>query len=230
MIEGNKILAIIPARSGSKGVPGKNLRLVHDKPLVAYSIEEAKKSEYIDKLVISSDDKEIIRVAKEFGAEAPFVRPSEIAQDSSPVVETIEHALANLREYDYFLLLQPTSPLRLVSDIDECIQKTISNNAKACISVTKPDDNPYWMFKIDSDSFIQPIIESNFIESRRQDLPTVYIPNGALYFAECDWFLEKKCFVSDETIAFIMPEERSIDIDTENDFKIFEDALYRLIK
>jgi len=227
MIEGKKILAIIPARSGSKGVPGKNLRKVMGKPLLAYTIEEANKSDYIDRLIISSDDRNIISVAEKYGAEAPFVRPSHMAQDSSPVVDAIKHALDELPGYDYILLLQPTSPLRLSEDIDACIRKTVLSNAKACISVTKPENSPYWMFRLDAKDRIYPMLESDYTESRRQDLPVAYIPNGALYLSKAEWFLKSMCFVSDDTIAFVMPNERSLDIDSEIDFQTLENALMK---
>lgn len=130
MINGKKVLAIIPARGGSKGIPKKNIKPLNGKPLIAWTIEEAKKSVYIDKLIVSTDCEEILEVAKEFGAEVPFKRPAELAQDDTPSVELILHAIDYLSGYDYITLLQPTSPLRVVKDIDQCISKTIKGNVQ----------------------------------------------------------------------------------------------------
>lgn len=123
-----KILAIIPARGGSKGVPRKNIRDLAGKPLIAWTIEEAKKSKYITRLILSSEDEEIIEAAKKYGCEVPFVRPIELAQDNTPGIEPVLHAIEKCPGYDYVLLLQPTSPLRTVEDIDGCIEFLLNKN------------------------------------------------------------------------------------------------------
>ena len=146
MISGKSILAIIPARGGSKGIPRKNIKLLAGKPLIAWTIDEAKKSIYIDRLILSSEDEEIIRIAKEWGCEAPFIRPAELAEDNTPGIDVVIHAIDALKEkYDYLVLLQPTSPLRKVEDIDRCIETCIDRNVPACISVSETMNHPYWM-------------------------------------------------------------------------------------
>lgn len=218
MINNKKVLAIIPARGGSKGVPRKNIRLFAGKPLIAWTIEEAKKSQYIDRLILSSEDEEIIQVAKAWGCDVPFVRPKELAQDDTPGIEPVLHALNNLRNYDYVILLQPTSPLRTAEDIDRCLEKMIQFNAPACVSVTEPESSPYWMFTLSNNERLKSFVSQDTLITRRQDLPTVYSLNGAVYVADVNWLIKTKSFITDETVAYIMPRYRSHDIDTEEDF------------
>lgn len=191
MIDGKSVLAIIPARGGSKGVPRKNIRLVAGKPLIAWTIEEAKKSRYIDRLILSSDDREIIEVAEEWGCEAPFVRPAEISQDVTPGIEPVIHAIQSLAGFDYVVLLQPTSPLRTFMDIDGCLELCVQKGIPACVSVVEPEKSPYWMYKLDADGRMQPLLETGQNFERRQDLPKVYVLNGAVYVAESAWLLSK---------------------------------------
>jgi len=221
MINNRKILAIIPARGGSKGVPRKNIREVGGKPLVAWTIEEALKSKFIDRLILSSEDEEIIRVARKFGCDVPFIRPAELAHDKTTGIEPVLHALTILPDkYDYVVLLQPTSPLRLVEDIDSCIEMCVKQNANVCVSVTKSAKNPYWMYFLDSKGHLKPLENVRNTTLLRQDLPEVYMLNGAIYTANVDWFLKNKSFITEETIGYIMPPERSLDTDSEYDIKI----------
>lgn len=222
MIAGKTILAVIPARGGSKGVPRKNIKLAAGKPLIAWTIAAAKKSKYIDRLVLSSEDEEIIKVAKSLGCEVPFIRPVELAQDDTPGIEPVLHAIKNLPDYDYIVLLQVTSPLRSVEDIDGCIELCVKQQGNACVSVSEAAENPYWMYKMDDGGKLCPLMptENNF--NRRQDLPKVFSLNGAVYVANSAWLLDKQSFLTSETIAFPMPAERSLDIDTEIDFKLME--------
>ena len=222
MIEGKSVLAIIPARGGSKGVPRKNIRVLAGRPLIAWTIEEAKKSRYIDRLILSSDDPEIIRVAGEWGCEAPFVRPPELARDDTPGIDPVLHALGELPSYDYVVLLQPTSPLRTAEDIDGALELCLARNSRACVSVTEPDKSPYWMFNRDSDGRLRPLIDTGEIAGRRQDLPRVYALNGAVYVAESAWLAESRSFLTGDTLGYEMPKERAADIDTELDFTIAE--------
>jgi N-acylneuraminate cytidylyltransferase len=217
MIEGKTVLAIVPARGGSKGVPRKNLREIAGKPLIAWTIEEAKKSPYIDRVILSSEDDEIIHVAKAWGCEVPFKRPIELAQDDTPGIAPVLHALKVLPKYDYVILLQPTSPLRKVDDMDACLEKCLAFNANACVSVVEVTENPYWMYTISPDGIMHQLIKTNNSFSRRQDLPNVYKLNGAVYVADSEWLEKNKSFLSDETIAYIMMLERSVDIDSEYD-------------
>lgn len=222
MIRGKSVLAIIPARGGSKGVPRKNIRPLAGKPLIAWTIAEAKKSRYIDRLVLSSDDQEIIGVAREWGCEAPFARPAELARDDTPGIEPVLHALGELPGYDYVVLLQPTSPLRTVADIDGTLELCLARGARACVSVTEPDKSPYWMFSRDNDGRLRPLIDTDEIAARRQDLPPAYALNGAVYVAEAGWLVESRSFLTAETLGYDMPKERAADIDTELDFAIAE--------
>jgi len=222
LIRGKKVLGIIPARGGSKGVPRKNIREVAGKPLIAWTIEEAQKSRYIDRLILSSEDQEIIRVAGQWGCEAPFVRPTELSADDTPGIDPVLHALQELPDYDYIVLLQPTSPLRSVEDIDGCIEKGISSNSKSCVSVTEPEKNPYWMYLLDAEGKMRPFVDNEELVLRRQDLPKVYALNGAVYVAEKEWLRQERSFLTRETLGYEMPQERSLDIDTELDLKVFE--------
>jgi CMP-N,N'-diacetyllegionaminic acid synthase len=218
MIDGKSILAVIPARGGSKGVPRKNICRLGDKPLLAWTIEEAKKSAYIDRLILSSDDKEIIEVAKRYGCDVPFIRPAELAKDDTPGIAVILHAVEQVPGYDYVVLLQPTSPFRTVEDIDGCIQHCITNKAKFCVSVTKAIENPYWMFSMNNNQTLQPILENIDTYYQRQALPTVYKLNGAVYVGNIAQLKKYRSFFTEETIGYMMSSERSIDIDTMEDF------------
>lgn len=223
MIQGKSVLAIIPARGGSKGIPRKNIRMLAGKPLIAWTIEEAKKSKYIDRLILSSEDDEIIKVAKEWGCEVPFVRPAELAQDDTAGIEPVLHALNTLKEkYDYVVLLQPTSPLRSVDDIDGCIETCVSSSAPSCVSVTEVNQHPYLMYKIDKTGSLEPFRDQKNEIHRRQDLPLVYILNGAVYVAESHFLCKNRSFLKPLTKAFVMTRERSLDIDNELDLRFFE--------
>ncbi|OUL24492.1 acylneuraminate cytidylyltransferase family protein [Nostoc sp. 106C] len=217
MIQEKKVLAIIPARGGSKTVPRKNIREIGGKPLIAWTIEEAKKSIYIDRLILSSEDDEIISIAQQWGCEVAFKRPIELAQDDTPGIAPVLHALSQLPIYDYIVLLQPTSPLRKVIDIDACLEACVKTHSYSSVSVTESDSSPYWMYTVDKSGKMQPFIKTPNIFERRQDLPKVYLLNGAVYVAQTAWLLQNKNFISEDTTAYIMPLERSLDIDTEFD-------------
>ena len=220
MIAGKSVLAIIPARGGSKGVPRKNIRELGGKPLIAWTIEEARKSNYIDRLILSSENAEIIAIAEQWGCEVPFIRPLELAQDDTPGIDPVIHAIENLQEkYDYVVLLQPTSPLRTVDDIDGCLELAITQGATSCVSVIEPEKSPYWMYKMASESHVlEPLLVQVHEATRRQELPKVYALNGAVYVNTGSGLLKTKRFINNETIGYIMPKERSVDIDTEFDF------------
>lgn len=222
MINSKKVLAIIPARGGSKGVPRKNIRNLAGKPLIAWTIEEAKKSKYIDRLILSSENDEIIKTAIKYNCEVPFIRPSKLAQDDTSGIAPILHALEEVKGFDYVISLQPTSPLRIAADIDACIEKMIRSNSSACVSVAEPGNSPYWMYTMNDKGNMAPLIDQGSLILRRQDLPIVYSLNGAIYVAEVNWLQKSKSFLTAETVAFIMPNNRSYDIDTENDFNLCE--------
>jgi N-acylneuraminate cytidylyltransferase len=221
MIDKKEVLGIIPARGGSKGVPRKNIRELAGKPLIAWTIEEGKKSAYIDRLILSSDDEEIMEVAKKWGCDVPFVRPDELAKDETPGVEPVLHALNTLSEpYHYIVVLQPTSPLRRVDDIDRCLKLCVDTHSPSCASITESDKSPYWMYTLEKKGRLRAILKSEKKYSRRQDFPKVYALNGAVYVAKTEWVKKYKELVSSETIGYIMPKSRSLDIDNEIDFQI----------
>jgi len=230
VIGAKKVLAIIPARGGSKGVPRKNIREVAGKPLIAWTILEARKSMYIDRIIVSTDDQEISDVAQQWGCEIPFMRPEHLAQDNTPGIEPVIHAIESLPGYDYVVLLQPTSPLRTIEDIDGCIELCASKVACSCVSVTEPDKNPYWMFTIDVHGKMQPLLEGKTLISRRQDLPAVYALNGAVYVADAKSIVETRSFITDDTVPYIMSKNNSIDVDTETDLIVAEIFLKRIHK
>jgi len=223
MIHEKTILAVIPARGGSKGLPRKNIRILRGKPLIAWTIGEAKKSKYIDRLILSSEDAEIISVARQWGCETPFVRPRELASDETPGVEPILHAIDALsKKYDYVVMLQPTSPLRIAEDIDGCIEMCFNSTAPVCVSMTKPEKNPEWMYRVADTGSTVPVTNLGYTSSRRQDLQPAFVLNGAVYVAETAWLKQHRTFISEEMKAFRMPPDRSKDVDTELDLEFCE--------
>ena len=228
MINDMTVLGVVPARGGSKGVPRKNIRMVAGKPLIAWTIEKALKSKYIDRLVLSSEDPEIMEVALRYGCEVPFRRPVELASDDTPGIAPVLHALGELPGYCDVVLLQPTSPLRSVEDIDDCIERCEETHAKACVSVVKCQQHPYLMFSADRNFVLQSLVPEADNFYRRQDYPDFFLLNGAVYVAQTEWLQSSGTFLSKETVGFEMPEERSLDIDTEEDFRRFELSPSRL--
>lgn len=225
-----KFLFIIPARGGSKGVLRKNIRDLAGKPLIAWTIEEAKKSKFADRIILSSDDEEIIQVAKHYGCEVPFIRPKELAQDDTPGIDPVLHAIDKCPGYDYVVLLQPTSPLRTAEDIDGCIQFFLDNHADTCVTVKEVDESPYWMYTKNDEGQLTNLIKQDFLITRRQELPKVYKLNGAVYVAKTERLKQTKSFLSEETVAFVMPKNRSVDIDIEDDFPMCEWIIKRELK
>lgn len=221
MIQGKSVLAIITARGGSKGVPRKNIRLVGGKPLIAYSVEAARAASCVDRVILSTDDVEIAETAARFGCEVPFMRSPELATDEAASVDVVLDALARCPGYDYFVLLQPTSPLRTAADIDACATACLSAKAPVCVSVNEVTKSPFWMYRIDHGQMLSAILPRSSA-ARRQDLEKIYGLNGAVYFANCTFFAESKNFLGPSTIAYVMPPERSIDLDTLADFKYLE--------
>jgi len=220
MIERGKVLALIPARGGSKGVPRKNVRMVSGRPLIAWTIEAAKASRYIDRLILSSDDEEIMRVAQEYGCEVPFRRSPELATDECGSMDVVIDALQRCPGYDWIVLLQPTSPLRMTADIDGAILQCVTQQASACVSVCQAEQNPYWMFFLEN-AHLRPVLEGPSA-TRRQDLPPVYVLNGAVYVSKVAELMQYRTFLPSGTVAYEMPSNRSLDIDTENDLLLFE--------
>ncbi|MGE4265677.1 MAG: acylneuraminate cytidylyltransferase family protein [Desulfovibrio sp.] len=224
MYKGKRIVATINARGGSKGVPGKNIRDLGGLPLIAWTIREARRSAMIDRVIVSSDDEGILAVARSHGAETPFVRPRELARDDTPGVDPVLHVVEAIKPdaYDYIVLLQPTSPLRTVEDIDGCIAACLDADLPCLISVTEADESPYYMFTMAPDGLMSPVIAQERFHTRRQDLPRVVTPNGAVYVADCAWLARTRSYLTPETRGYEMPRERSQDIDGLLDFDICE--------
>ena len=221
MIKGKSVVALIPARGGSKGVPGKNIRPAGGKPLIAWSIEASRASRYVDRTILSSDDPAIAAVARQFGCEVPFMRPAELATDKADSMGVVRHALAALSDrYDYLVLLQPTSPLRVASDIDAALELYIDSGATTCISVCETDKHPYWMVKMNADRSVEQLYPPEQIPTRRQDAPPVFALNGAIYVAPADYLAGGGDFITAGTIGYVMPKDRSFDIDTELDLRL----------
>lgn len=225
MIAGKRVLAVVPARGGSKGVPGKNLRLVRGRPLIAWTIEQALRARSIDRVILSSDDESIMREAQAAGADVPFRRPADLATDAVSSIDVVLHALEQVPDFDIVVLLQPTSPLRNSGDIEAALNRLVGSGAKAIVSVTEVDQSPFWMFELDPVGHLKPILSAEAIPARRQDLRPVYSLNGAIYVAESEWLRRSRSFLSADTVAYLMPPERSLDIDEERDFWLLDKIL-----
>jgi CMP-N,N'-diacetyllegionaminic acid synthase len=217
----NKLLAVIPARGGSKGLPRKNILRVKNIPLIAWTIIAAHKSKVVDRLVVSSDDDDIIDAAVKWECEVPFRRPIELSTDTASSIEVILHAVEQLPGYEYVAILQPTSPLRTGDDIDDAFSMLLESGAPSCVSICESKESPYLMHALNVNGRINSLLEPLNGVTRRQDLPKSYILNGAIYIARVDWLIESKTFVTAETVGYVMPVERSIDIDNEIDLEHF---------
>lgn len=216
------VVGVIPARSSSKSIPRKNIAMVAGKPLIAHTIQAALDAKLIDRVIVSTDSQEIADMARSFGAEVPFLRPPELAQDDTPGIEPIIHAarwLNNNDDYhpDYVMVLQPTSPLRTAEDIEAAVQLAQKQQADSVVSVCPVHQHPYWMKRITDDGRLVDFLSLGTDYTRRQDLPPVYALNGAIYLVRCEVLLEHKTFYTDHTYAYVMPPERSLDIDTLQD-------------
>jgi N-acylneuraminate cytidylyltransferase len=220
MIDGLSVLAIVPARGGSKGVARKNLRPVAGKPLIAWTIEAASRSRYLDRLILSSDDDEIIATARHLGCEAPFRRPADLATDEASSIDVILHAVRCLPErYDYIVLLQPTSPLRIASDIDGAVAACRHHDAPSCVSLSRADKNPRWMFTMDTQKRLLPILGGE-APPQRQAAGEIFALNGAVYVARLAFLEAERTFLGERTVGYVMPRERALDIDDEFDLKL----------
>jgi len=222
MVKNRTFLAIIPARGGSKRLPRKNVLDLNGKPLIAYTIEAGVKSSYINKVLVSSDDSEILEISKQYGAET-IIRPDELASDTATTFDAIKHSIKNSKHYDYVVLLQPTSPLRDSKQIDEAIELLIEKDADAIVSVCEVDHSPLWSNTIEETLSMQSFLKEEVLNKRSQDLETYYRLNGAIYICKIDKLLEEESFFLKENIfAYVMDRESSIDIDEEFDFRIAE--------
>ncbi len=225
MYNDKKILAIIPARSGSKRLPNKNILTLIDKPLIAWTILEAKKSKYIDEVIVSTDNSDIADISKKYNANVPFIRPVQLSSDTTSSFGVVEQAINYLKNdnnkiYDYALLLQPTSPLRNFFDINSAIELLFKKNADSVISVCKLEHPLEWSCDLPEDLSMNEFVD-RIKQNRSQDLKTFYRLNGAIYISNIKRLIEEKTFfLKNNIFAYIMPNERSIDIDTLFDFDL----------
>ena len=221
-------LAIIPARSGSKGVPGKNIKELHGKPLIGYTVEAALQSSYFaeEDVICSTDSQEIARIASFYGAAVPWLRPPELAQDDSSTVAVVEDVVARLascgRFYRHLVLLQPTSPLRTVTHINQAIEFYLEKDADAVISVAPVHESPYWMKTMNETGILSNFLSFSEDYRQRQQLPQVYRPNGAIYVIRTEVFLRERSFYPAGSYGFVMDRKSSVDIDEEFDWIIAE--------
>ena len=223
MIKGRKILAIIPAREGSKRLPHKNKMELNGKALIEWTIQPVLESGLIDTTLISTDDDDILELVKKYDVVAPFKRPKELADDKASIFEVIVHAIEYFKSkeiyFSHVLLLQPTSPLRNSKDIDKAIQK-LNEKTKSIVSVCETEHSPLWTNVLPSDLSMKDFISEKYKNIRSQDLPLYFRLNGAIYVSEIEYYIKNKGFFGPDTYACIMPINRSIDIDNKMDFEL----------
>lgn len=224
MIKNYKILAVIPARGGSKGIKDKNTIDLNGKPLIAYSIISAMESRYIDEVVVSTDSGKIADIASSYGALVPFIRPAHLADDKSRTIDVLLHAINELgksgKRFDILVLLQPTQPLRSHEDINNALEEFIDMGLKGLVSVSPPTDSPILLRTINRDGVLKSLLGVSST-LRRQDMPTYYKVNGAIYINMIK-DLTTETSLNDNPIPYIMPQERSVDIDEKIDLLIAE--------
>ena len=233
MINDLNVLAVIPARSGSKGLPGKNIKELCGKPLIAWSIDAAKESKYIDKIVVSTDSDEIAEIGRKYGAEVPFMRPAELARDTSSTYEVLEHVISTLRErgdcYHFLILLEPTSPLREASDIDSSLE-TLEKNIKRAESIVGVCEveatHPEFLIGINPQGLLIPYRKKDFSGiSRRQDLSKLYFFEGTIYISTVEALFKYRGFYHEKTLAYIVPKWKAFEVDDIIDFLCIETML-----
>ena len=219
MFRNKTFLSIIPARGGSKRLPRKNVLDLCGKPLITWTIEAGLSSKYIDEVVVSSDDSEILGIASNLKVRS-IERPPQLASDTSSTFDAVKHTIDNIESYDYIVLLQPTSPLRNEVHIDKAIELLVSKDADAVISVCEMNHNPSWSNTLDESLSMKGFINKNSLNQRSQDMKKYYKLNGAIYICKTKKLLEEKSFfLKDNIFAFIMSSKSSVDIDKKEDFE-----------
>lgn len=220
MLNNKTFLAVILARGKSKRLLRKNILDLVDKPLIAWSIEAGLKSKYIDKLLVSSDDEEVLEIANKFGSDT-LKRPDELAGDTSTSLDAIKHSISSFERYDYVMLLQPTSPLRNDKHIDEAIELLEQKDADAVISVCEMSHSPLWCNTLDDNLSMTSFLKDEVLNKRSQDLEKFYRLNGAIYLCKTEKLLkENSFFLKDNIFAYVMDKKSSIDIDEQIDFEL----------
>lgn len=223
------MIAIIPARGGSKGLPGKNIKMLCGKPMIAYTIEAAKQSKFIDHIVVSTDDPLIADIALEYGAEVPFLRPEFLASDTAQAVDNYIYTIDRLSKewnisIEEFVVLQPTSPLRIAEDIDGAVKMFLEKKADSVISYTQEAHPVLWHKYINDNNEFVDIFDNTI--ANRQNLRISYYPNGAVYVFRTKIIKERK-YYTEKSYGYIMPRKRSVDIDYQEDFDYVEFLMSR---
>lgn len=223
------MIAIIPARGGSKGLPGKNIRLLNGKPLIAHTIEAAISSNVFEQVIVNTDCSEIARIGEEYGANIPFIRPSDLATDSSSSIDMIRHTITWFEDkqiiYNNIALLQPTSPLRNALHIKKAFEIFHDTNVKSLISFVKEQHPIYWNKRINNEGLVEDLFKDTKSMARQNYIDT-YVPNGAIYMFKSN-ILEGNTLYTDNTYGYIMDSQSSIDIDTQEDFDYCEFLMRR---
>ena len=229
MIAGKKVLGIIPARDGSKGLPGKNTHPLCGKPLIAWSIEAGLACPCLDEVMVTTDSPEIAAVASQFGAQVPFLRPAHLASDTATSFDAIKHTLDFYRDrfnrtFDLFVLLEPTSPLREVSDINQALEALVATpDAEAVMSFCRCDSvHPSFMVCKDDHGFLKPFAGTQIEAKRRQDLPEVFFPEGTIYASTVAAYLQRCTFFHDRTLVYAVPRWKSPEVDDMYDLVMIE--------
>ena len=233
MIHGKRVLALVPARSGSKGLPHKNIRPLHGKPLLAWPIAAARASRHVDRVVISTDDAHYAALAREAGADAPFLRPAALATDTAPSIDFILHAVETLEaagdHYEYILLLEPTSPLTEASDIDAALEALDARRdvADAMVGVTAMvSTHPAFAVRLDGQGLMQPYAAPSFGQlPRRQDTEPLYSLDGSLYISSVAAARRERAFCHQRTLPYVTPRWKSFEVDDLVDFVCIEAIL-----
>lgn len=222
------MIALIPARGGSKGLPGKNIKNLCGKPLIAHTVEAALKAEGIERVIVTTDSEEIAAVAREYGAEVPFLRPAALAGDNSSAVDVYLHAVDFLekesgRSIEKFMVLLPTAPLRNSINIEQALRQFYEQNAETLISMREAETPISWYYEMNIEGRVKNLgLDAENAVKNRQVNKKYYIPNGAIYILDKKLLKEKRTYYSDNTVAYLMSAEQSVDIDCELDFKIAE--------
>ena len=226
----DRILAVIPARSGSKGLKDKNIKELNGKPLMAYTIEAARQSGIMDCIHVSTDSEQYAQIAREYGADVPFLRQPEYATDKAATWDVVKYVLGEYEarggKFDYVMLLQPTTPLRTAEDITCAYHLLQEKHANAVVSVCEVDHSPLWTDTIPADGNMKGFVKKEYRELPRQAMPTYYRVNGAIYFVKTSELCDVSNMYDDECYAYIMPTARSVDIDGALDFE-FAEALMK---
>jgi len=226
MVNNHTFLCLILARGGSKGLPNKNIQPLLGKPLIYYTIKAVVEANIFDRIIISTDSEAIAQTAKHFGIEVPFMRPEELARDTSLALDAIVHGLKWVekhdKRYDFVQYIFPTSPLRTAEDIQNGVKVLFEKNADMVLSVSETSHPMWWANVLPSDHSLKGFVKSEYRFKNRQSLPATYNINGSIYVAKWEVFFEKKDWYEQNTFAYIMPKERSVDIDSCLDFKFAE--------